>query len=176
MQRQQFPGTESSDGTQDITLDREYIRSRTRWIRDDLDPRIAREGPDTLTPDSVITLFTFLEELRSASISAETLRCTRVHRALLDISGHATRWPGKLVDKVDDLINHWNHVYGPLHAVRPLLYDQGGRLHGISLPEDLERDKLLIKWLRTPATPISPAISRRHGDLGFRPGEYVLVF
>lgn len=174
MSRQQFAWAAAPDDTQPNTLDRDYVRTQTRWIRDDLDQLIAREGPEVLTSDSVITLFTFFEELRHATISYETLRCSRVCYALLEISGSATRWPSKLIDKVDDIIQHWEAIHGPLQDVRPLLYEQGGRLYGITTPEDLERDKLLIKWLRMPATPVAPSISRRHGDLGFRPGECVL--
>lgn len=170
MQQPKIAWTRSDDDRL-ITLDRDYIRSRTTWIRDELDPRIARDGPDFLSPDNVIALFTFLDELRRADISTQTLRCSRVHMALLEISGRATRWPAGLIDKVDSLIQYWEGIHGPLILIRPLLYDLGGRLHGICTPEDIERERLLIKWLRTPGHPVSPAIARRHGDLGFRPGE-----
>lgn len=176
-QPQYFAWTSSPDNDKDtIVLDRDYLRSRTSWIRDDLDPLVAQRGPDSLTADTVITLFTFFEELRKASLSHQTLRCSRVHFALLEISGRATRWPSKLIEIVDSLIQYWTSIYGTLADIRPLLYEDGGRLYGISTPEDLEREKLLIKWLRSAGTHVSPTIARRHGDLGFKPGECVVTF
>jgi len=168
-----FAWTVSNSDVQTAAPDPEYLRTRTSWIRDDLDPLIAREGPDTLSSDAVITLFTFFDELRKSNIPLHILRYSRIHLALLDISGRATRWPGKLIDQVDDLVKHWESIYGSLLDIRPFLYEEGGRLHGISTPEDIDRARLLIKWLRAPATPVSPAISRRHGGLGFKAGECV---
>lgn len=176
MQRPKQLSWTKSDPDQPLILDPQYIRARTRWIRDDLDPQLARDGPDILSPDIVITLFTFLEELRRSTPSLETLRSSRVHLALLDMTGCATRWPGKLINKADHLIKHLEASYGALADIRPFLYEEGGRLYGICTPEDVERDKLLIKWLRDPNVLVSPALSRRHGDLGFTPGECVLFF
>ena len=172
-QPQRFAWTASSDDNRTIVLNRDYIHGRTHWIRDELDPLVAQQGPHSLTADTVTTLLNFLDQLRRASLSAQTLRSSRIHFALLEISGRGTRWPAELIDQVDDLLRDWTDMYGPLLELRPLLYEQGGRLYGISTPEDVEREKLLIKWLRTPATHVSPAIARRHGDLGFKPGECV---
>lgn len=171
MQRSTFSSWNRSDADQPFFLDRDYIRDRTRWIRDELDPQIARDGPEILCPDNVIILFTFLEDLRRSSLSLDILRYSRVHYALLEITGRATRWPGKLIDKVEHLIKLWEASFGHLRDIHRPLYEDGGRLHGISTAEDVERDKLLIKWLRAPNIHVSPAISRRHGDLGFTPGE-----
>ncbi|KAL1296769.1 hypothetical protein AAFC00_000233 [Neodothiora populina] len=160
------------DLAQPLFLDRDYLRKRASWIRDELDPLVAREGPDVLCPDIVLTLVTFFDELCRASIPTETLVYSRVPRALLEITGRATRWPGKLIDKVEHVIKHLEESHGSLEEMRPLLYEGEGRLNGISSPEDVEREKLLIKWLKTPGILVSPTVSRRHGDLGFKPGDW----
>lgn len=52
------------------------------------------------------------------------------------------------------------------------LYEPGGRLHGVCKPEDASREKILIKWLKTPGVKLSPLLARRVGDLGFKPGDW----
>lgn len=175
MPTQKFSWDTSSDDAQPSVLSREYLRERAQWIRDQLDPLVARDGPDALQPDNVITLIAFFEELRQSAISIDSFRYSRIHYALLELSGRATRWPGRLIDQADEIIRHWETIHGPLLDIRPPLYEPGGRLHGLSTPEDLEREKLLIKWLRAPDAMILPSFARRHGDLGFKPGECVVL-
>lgn len=170
----QVPSWDGSD-TQDkpVPVNREYLRDRARWIRDELDPIIAREGPDSLHADNVITLFTFFEELRASTISLETIRYSRMHNALQEIAGRATRWPTKLIECSIEISKSWESLYGPLIELRTPLFDAGGRLHGISSPEDVEKERLMARFTKSPNARIAHSFSRRHGDLGFKPGEYV---
>ncbi|THW39345.1 hypothetical protein D6D25_04851, partial [Aureobasidium pullulans] len=85
-------------------LDLEYLRGRASWIRDELDPVVAREGPDTLRPDTVVILFKFFEQLRTSYLTLEYIRDSRIHLALIDIAGRATRWPVKLIDEAEEII------------------------------------------------------------------------
>ncbi|TKA77803.1 hypothetical protein B0A49_00931 [Cryomyces minteri] len=150
----------------------QFLRAKARWIRDDLDPVIAREGPDIMHPDDVLTLHELLQDLRRVAIPVELIRYSRIHKAILDIAGKATRWPGKLIDQCDALIVMWEKQFGPLEKLGTPLYETGGRLQGICKPEDLSNETLLANWVRSPKVAISPSRARRHGDLGFRAGDW----
>jgi hypothetical protein len=152
-------------------LDLQYLKGRVSWIRDDLDPLVARDGPNTLRPDTVILLFKFFEQLRTSYLSLETIRDSRLHLALIDIAGRATRWPIKLIEEAEDVISRWESEWGPLSSIRVNLYDTGGRLHGVSTPEDVHRELLLTKWSRKNTAWVDPNFARRNGGLGFQPGE-----
>jgi len=76
-----------------LDLSRPRLKALSRWIRDDLDLLVAREGPNVLRPDDVLTLHeTFVQLRLSSSITVLDLRATGIHRAVQDICGVATRW------------------------------------------------------------------------------------
>lgn len=152
-------------------LDLQYLKSRVSWIRDELDPLVARDGPDTLRPDTVIILFKFFEQLRTCQLTQEAIRDSRIHLALIEISRRATRWPVRLIEEAEEIILKWESEWGPLSNIKVNLYDTGGRLHGISTPEDIQRELLLNKWSRKETAWVNPNLARRNGDLGFLPGE-----
>lgn len=87
-------------------------------------------------PDDVLTLHDIFTLLQHTQISANTLRASRIHTAVLAVSGKATRWPGRLADECDRLILIWQHTFGPLQVLRPFLYGRGGRLEGIVTATD----------------------------------------
>ncbi|CAD0095890.1 unnamed protein product [Aureobasidium vineae] len=154
-------------------LDLNYLKGRVSWIRDELDPLVARDGPNTLRPDTVIVLFRFFEQLRTSYLNLETIRDSRVHLALIEISRRATRWPVRLIEEAEEIIFKWESEWGPLSSIKVNLYDTGGRLHGISTPEDIQREALLLKWSRKETAWVNPNFARRNGDLGFQPGDGV---
>ena len=151
----------------------DFLQQQTRWIRDDLDPQVARDGPDALHSDEILTLDEFLRRLITSNIQLEDIRFSRLHLAVVAICGQATRWPTKLIERADALRVEWESKYGPLKNIHPILYEPGGRLNGICNPDDLSRDKLIVKWLKTPGLKLSPLHARKVGDLGFKPGESV---
>lgn len=153
------------------SLEPEFLRTRARWIRDELDPIVARDGPDIMHPDDVLDLDEFFRHLQVCSIALQTVRYSRIHLAVLEIAGRATRWPHRLINRCDVLIEKWEDQFGKLEELGTPLYEVGGRLHGVAKQEDLSRERLLVKWLRQPGVHVSPAVARRHGDLGFSPGE-----
>lgn len=117
-------------------LSRARLRQVSHWIRDDLDPVIAREGPGVLQADDVLTLHDFFQALRaSPTITALDLRATGIHKAIMFISGIATRWPGRLADECDIIISLWTARFGRLEDLHPFLYGRGGRLEGIATAE-----------------------------------------
>jgi hypothetical protein len=154
-------------------LNLDYLLSRTRWIRDVLDPQIARQGPETTTADEVLQLEDLLRYLLAAKLSQNELRYSRLHLAVEAIASRATRWPKRLVDRCDVLKRAWEKQYDtPLKSWGTMLYEKdGGRLHGICEPEDTSDEDLLSKWATQPDAKPNPSFSRRHGDLGFVPGE-----
>lgn len=116
------------------------LRKTSAWIRDILDPLMAREGPNELHPDDVLSLHTIFTELQHHQISLATMQFSRIHLAVSDVCGKATRWPKKLADEADCVVTCLESYYGPLKTIRTPLYEVGGRLHGISEPRHLTRD------------------------------------
>ena len=154
-----------------VALDPEFLRQQARWIRDILDPQVAREGQDALHSDDLLTLDELLRDLLDYDISLEDIRYSRMHLAITYVAGKGTRWPKKLIDRCDAIRDMWEGKYGSLQDLGTPLYGPRGRLYGICTPEDFDREKLLIKWIRTARTKLSPAVARRKGSLGFTPGE-----
>ena len=157
--------------TQASVYDHEFLRRQARWIRDDLDPQVAQDGPDALHSDDILTLDEFLRRLIASTVRLDDIRFSRLHLAITGICGRATRWPKKLIERADAVRTAWEAEHGPLQKLFPPLYESGGRLHGICKPEDVSKEKLIIKWLKTPGLKLSPLQARRVGDLGFQPGE-----
>ena len=125
-----------SPGSPAFDLSRTRLRQVSHWIRDELDPLVAREGPDQLRADDLLTLHDIFQALKTSSVTALDLRATGIHRAVIEIAGKATRWPGRLADDCDRLIYLWTAKFGPLADLPPFLYGRGGRLEGIASPEE----------------------------------------
>jgi hypothetical protein len=124
-----------------VVLSRPRLKALTKWVRDELDLLVAREGPDVLRPDDVLVLHeTFIALRLTTDITALDLRATGIHRAVQDIAGVATRWPGRLCDDCDKIISIWTAKFGPLDALRPFLYGRGGRLEGIASVTEYSRE------------------------------------
>ncbi|KAF2442885.1 hypothetical protein P171DRAFT_522571 [Karstenula rhodostoma CBS 690.94] len=156
-----------------LDLSRPRLRQVSHWIRDELDPLVAREGPELLRADDVLTLHDIFQALEtSPSVTALDLRATGIHRAVMEISGIATRWPGRLADDCDKLIDLWTTKFGRLEDLHPFLYGRGGRLEGIASIEETSNLALLKRWQDSCPDRISPKRARRRGGLGFQPGSY----
>lgn len=120
------------------------LRKMSAWIRDTLDPLMARDGPNALHPDDVLTLHNIFLDLQHHQISLATLQFSRIHLAVSVVCGKATRWPSKLADEADRVILCLQSCHGPLELVQTTpLYEVGGRLHGISEPRHLTKD---VTW------------------------------
>ncbi|KAF2816147.1 uncharacterized protein BDZ99DRAFT_542388 [Mytilinidion resinicola] len=158
--------------TEDLSISR--LTAIATWIRDHLDPRIAREGADILKSEDVLILHDIFIALQHTELSANTLRATRIHKAILEISGKATRWPGRLADECDKILALWRRRFGPLEGLRPFLYSKGGRLDGIASVTETSRGAVLKRWMEDVPDLVAPEQSRRVGDLGFQPGDWWL--
>jgi hypothetical protein len=180
-----FPSTPPA-----VDLSRPRLKSLAVWIRDDLDLLVAREGPNVLQPDDVLTLHETFVALRLApDITALDLRATGIHHAVQDVAGVATRWPGRLCDDCDKIIALWSARFGPLNELHPFLYGRGGRLEGIANATECSREvcwihldlicssvnvllqALLNRWSKTCPEKLHPRRSHRFGHLGFQAGE-----
>lgn len=133
--------THTSDSPSNPHLSRPRLKEITRWIRDELDLQVAREGPNILRPDDVLTLHEIFVALQNAqNISIQDLRATGIHKAVQEIAGVATRWPGRLCDDCDNIVDIWTAKFGPLSAIHPFLYGRGGRLEGIASVHEQSRE------------------------------------
>lgn len=123
-----------------VDLSRPRLRHLCGWIRDELDPIVAREGPGSLAADDVLVLHDLFQALRtSTKITSLDLRATGIHRAIMEISGVATRWPGRLCDDCNKIIKIWTSKFGKLQDLHPFLYGRGGRLEGIASGMELSK-------------------------------------
>lgn len=129
-------------------ISRHQLKQLARWIRDDLDVLVAREGPDVLRPDDVVRLHEMFLTLRHATnITALDLRATGIHKAVKDIAGTATRWPSRLLDDCDKVISVWTSKFGPLNELHPFLFGRNGRLEGIAIQAEYSREVRLTPSL-----------------------------
>ncbi|KAF9638888.1 hypothetical protein BFW01_g9785 [Lasiodiplodia theobromae] len=151
---------------------KEFLRQRASWIRDDLDPRISRDGPDCMQPDDVLTLHELFLGLQDADLSISVLRYSRIHVAVLEVAGKATRWPKRLAEECDKIIDVWTKKYGKLSDIRPRLFKPDGRLYGVCTGSELTRDALVKLWSQQDPSYMSPDRGMQHGSLGFRPGDW----
>jgi hypothetical protein len=67
------------------------------------------------------------------------LRATGIHKAVMEVAGIATRWPGRLADDCDQIILAWTSKFGNLEDLHPFMYGRGGRLEGIAKPGEFSR-------------------------------------
>jgi hypothetical protein len=145
---------------------RHKLKEITKWIRDELDLRVAREGPDVLQPDDVVTLHeTFVALQHAKNITFSDLRSSGIHKAIQDIAGIATRWPGRLCDDCDKIIDIWSAKFGPFNAIHPFLYGRGGRLEGIASVHEQSREA--SRYYRCFMVGLTPA-NRHYSSGGLR--------
>lgn len=83
------------------TLSLANLRQTASWIRDDLDPLVAREGPDIMHPDDVLNLQELFKDLQLYRLDLSVIAASRIHRAVQEVCGKATRWPQKLAEECD---------------------------------------------------------------------------
>ena len=123
-----------------IDLSRPNLRKVAAWIRDELDPLVAQEGPEKLSVDDVLTLHELFLALRTSfSLTALDLRATGIHKAIIEVAGIATRWPGRLADDCDKVIAVWRTRFGRLEDLHPFMYGRGGRLEGIANADEFSK-------------------------------------
>jgi hypothetical protein len=116
------------------------LRRTAAWIRDVLDPVVACNGPGVLRADDVLTIHIVLLALQAHQMSLYVLRFSRIHLAVANICGKATRWPKMLIDESDRVIDHLVQMFGPLKDIKLPLFELDGRLHGICGPSEITRD------------------------------------
>lgn len=133
-----YSSSASSMAQKELSLS--SLRHTATWIREDLDTLVAREGPDALGVNDVLALHSVFVALQSRPISIDKMRFSRIHLAVQEICGRATRWPARLVEEADRVVETLESRMGSLRSVRTPLYEQGGRLYGICQPNDITHD------------------------------------
>ncbi|KAK7535064.1 uncharacterized protein J3D65DRAFT_604485 [Phyllosticta citribraziliensis] len=154
-------------------LSKEALRQRASWIRDVLDPQIARDGPEVMSPDDVLTLHELFQALLDVEqLSMSVLRYSRIHMAVTDVCGKATRWPKKLAEGCDHVVDVWTERFGRLTDVRPRLCKSEGRLNGICSGLEMTRDGLIRYWTDVDPDIMDKQRAMKHGCLDFKPGDW----
>ncbi|KAK8177750.1 hypothetical protein IWX90DRAFT_492879, partial [Phyllosticta citrichinensis] len=154
-------------------LSKEALRERASWIRDVLDPQIARDGPEVMSPDDVLTLHELFQALLDVEqLSLSVLRYSRIHMAVMDVCGKATRWPKKLAEGCDHVVDVWTERFGRLTDVRPRLCKSEGRLNGICTGLEMTRDGLIRYWTDVDPDIMDKQRAMKHGCLDFKPGDW----
>lgn len=120
-----------------MVLSKEDLLCHSRWIRDHLAPKIAKDGSsaDGKNPYDLAPLRSALDELLESPMTLDILRFSRMEKALQRIVG-ANRgdWPPDIVLKAKHLVGRWENSFGPLQRVRTDLWATGGRLEGFAKP------------------------------------------
>ncbi|KAF2104593.1 hypothetical protein NA57DRAFT_70799 [Rhizodiscina lignyota] len=150
----------------------EALQNTASWIRDTLDPLIAREGPDIMWPDDCLALQELFQNLQFFPLSKNVIAVTRIHNAVREIAGKATRWPHRLADACDNVIELWERIHGSLEAIRPPLYERGGRLWKISAISDLTRDDMFARWSKQSPNLVDDERAYSHYLDEFEPGHW----
>lgn len=104
-------------------------------------------------------------------MSLDVLRTSRIHKALLLITGIKTPWPSKLVEISETVLSEWSTQFGKIADISAELYGPGGRLHGVAEAHEISRKALESRWLNDPRGLVSPLRAFEHGHLGFTPGQ-----
>jgi hypothetical protein len=89
-----IPSLFTQSGTTSILLTLPHLLLAATWIRDDLDPLVAREGPEALPTDALLLVHELLGRLRRDAIAgngqdglgAEELRASRICCAVLEMA------------------------------------------------------------------------------------------
>ncbi|KAK6432514.1 hypothetical protein LTR95_011314 [Oleoguttula sp. CCFEE 5521] len=142
----------------------------THHLRNVLDPLISFSGPTLPASElnSLIALFSSL--LITPPPSLADLRLSRIHLAILDINGVATRWPEKVVDLAEEVKEMWEAELG-IVSLKGIGWECP-RLDDWRGCESLGRREVLVRWLKEPNTLLSPARARKVGELGFKAGDW----
>ncbi|KAI9705689.1 MAG: hypothetical protein M1820_005099 [Bogoriella megaspora] len=164
------------------TFSPDELRMLARWIRDDLDPLVAREGPQALAVDVVLelheTFSAFAADPHGVGIHMKSLKYSRIHRAVIEVASKATRWPGRLINLCDEVIECWEEIFGSLRDIPVLLYCEGGRMRGVVKPGYWTHEETVEQWnyqsrmSRKLTAMLSESAPMNHGHLGFVPGQW----
>ncbi|KAL1584640.1 hypothetical protein WHR41_06829 [Cladosporium halotolerans] len=139
----------------------DHLTSQAHWIRNTLDLQIAQSGPEALQANDLLDVDSFLRSLLSfaSGVSLATLRSSRIHLAILDICGRATRWPLKVIERAEAVGAVWESRYGPLASIGwDIKADGWNDIMG-------KRESVVIREADS-------GRARRLGDLGFKPGDW----
>lgn len=125
--------------TASMSLTKEDLLAHSRYIRDSLVPRIAKERTVVSGKHAfdLTHLRAALEELHDSPMTIEILSFSRIEKALLKIiEAQGDGWPPDIVIKAKNLIARWEKSLGPLQRVRTDLWGTGGRLEGLAKPTE----------------------------------------
>lgn len=143
-----------------LVISPEHLIAKSHWIRNTLDLQIAQAGPEALSANDLLEIDSFLRSLLyyAGGLSVATLRSSRIHLAVLDICGRATRWPLKVIERAEAIGQVWESRYGSLSGI-----GSDVRIGGW--------DEVVGNFESTVLRGLNMGKARKFGDLGFKPGE-----
>lgn len=126
-----------------MVLTKEDLLAHSRYIRDTLAPRIAKDNNIISGKHAydLTHLRSALDELHKSPMTVEILSFSRIEKALQKIvEAQGGGWPPDIVVKAKDLIARWDESLRSLQRVRTDLWGLGGRLEGFGKPGDWFRE------------------------------------
>lgn len=117
-------------------LNREELRSWSRYVRDVVAKVVAHGGEVLVSPVSIDDVHGFLAELKDTAMDIELLRYSKVHTALIEMSAPGSGWSPSVAMKAEMLLLMWEERFGPLKDVKTDLWGAGGRLEGLTMVKD----------------------------------------
>ena len=121
-------------------LNREELRSWSRYVRDVVAELVARGGEEIVSPVSIDDVHGFLAELKDTFMDIELLRYSKVHTALMEMAAPGSGWSPSVAMKAEMLLLMWEERFGPLKDVKTDLWGVGGRLEGLTMVKDSGED------------------------------------
>lgn len=109
---------------------RERLRVHSRYIRDNLLPLIMHEGKSQLNKTDLALLNNTLDDVDNMSITIDTLRFSRIEKALMSVASDL-HWPPEISSKAAGILFKWEVRLGPLNDLQGDLWGSGGRMEGI---------------------------------------------
>ncbi|KAI9668584.1 MAG: hypothetical protein M1831_001023 [Alyxoria varia] len=155
------------------TYNDQELGEKAEWIRDYLHPKIKTGGSTAVDADSILDLQSLLLKIPAdSSIKLETLRRTRLHKAIQLIASNKPPWQHKIVELCEQIIAKWAAQFGPLDRIHPDVFGYRGRLWGICKADELNYEALYYRWINDPSSKVDHSRPLEHGDLDFYPGQW----
>ena len=113
-----------------MALPESEIRRRSTHLRYTLGPAVCRLGEKVCNREQVADIRVFLINLEKTVLDLDTVRRTRIDKALIEMSDPAMGWPMSLAELSSRILETWEKRLGDVRDLRAPLWDKGGRMEG----------------------------------------------
>ncbi|KAF2396353.1 hypothetical protein EJ06DRAFT_585235 [Trichodelitschia bisporula] len=145
-----------------------------RAVRDNRDNRIARSERMLRYMDLEDQEVARLdgEQVIPPILNRDILRFSRIHLAVSEMCGKATRWPACLADEAERVVKAIEEVFGKISSIGVCLFEPGGRLWGVIAPGDGTKEEMIRMFERENPRLVDSTRAYEHGSLGFHVGQW----